>query len=319
MWDGEEVEMKLREKRKAGHNGKQLPEPLVDERQALAELSSIANGRSKLSLDRFFELGAFFAAQKAKHGKEIEEREASILRAYEGFSEAERVEFFSMLYDRFADSYDRHMGEETGHFDAMKKALEFAGPFIRRPLLDITCGTGELLSHTLGLMELFEKLRMRMINGSLVRTPGGDEGAIVANEISAKMLEIAQRKMPGDRVAFTRLNAMDLPVNWQFATVICSQTMHIISEEDKTRMVRSMHRVLSRGGVAIVIEEDPFLISPSSSIEGIELFLRAVAKPVTKSALIGYFESAGFRNTGHSATCPIDSKHVMGLHIFEKT
>ncbi|MFH1685374.1 MAG: class I SAM-dependent methyltransferase [Candidatus Micrarchaeota archaeon] len=307
-----------REKKKTGQTGARLPDPLVDQKQALVELTSIAEGRTKLSLGRFFELGLFFAAQKTKQGKEIEERESSILQIYEGFSEAERVRFFSMLYDRFADNYDQHMGEETGHFKAMKTVLEFAGPFIRRPLLDITCGTGELLLHTLRLMEIDGALRKRQIRRSMIGLPTGHDGIIIANEISGKMLDKAYSKLPDDWVAFTMLNALELPVNWQFKTIFCSQTMHIISEEDKTRLVRSMHRTLSPGGMAIVIEEDPFLISPSSSIEGIELFLRAVAKPISQDSLIGRFEANGFRNTGISATSPIDSKHVMGLHIFEK-
>jgi len=318
MWDGEEVTMIRREKKKTGQSEKRLPEPLVDQKQALAELNSIAEGKSKLSLGRFFELGAFFAAQKAKQGKEIKEREASILRAYEGFTEAERVEFFSMLYDRFADSYDRHMGEETNHFDAMKRVVEFASPFVRTPLLDITCGTGELLLHTLRLMKIEGKPQEQK-NGPVLRFPRNNEGAIVANEISKKMLEKAHSKMTEDQVAFTRLNALDLPVNWQFSTIFCAQTLHIISEEDKTRLVRSIHKALSPGGMAIVIEEDPFLVSPSSSIEGIELFLRAVVKPISQDSLIGRFEANGFRNTGQSATAPIDSKHVMRLHVFEKT
>jgi hypothetical protein len=95
--------------------------------------------------------------------------------------------------------------------------------------------------------------------------------------------------------------------------------MHLLAEEDKKGFVQSIHNALLPGGHAIVLEEDPFHISPTASIDGVGLFIRAVACPMKADALIGMFEVNGFDYTEHRAAHPIDSDHVMRLHIFRKS
>ncbi|MBN1170433.1 class I SAM-dependent methyltransferase [Candidatus Micrarchaeota archaeon] len=251
----------------------------------------------------FFNTIRSFSKEKRKHHQSIQEKEHEILEVYGGFSQHDRVEFFSMLYDDFAANYDRHMGTETGHYESIKKVLGFAAHMIKLPMIDITAGTGEPLKHAIEM--IWQKRTMR-----------SPSERIVANEISDKMAEQAKRKH--SEVEFTAHNALDLPWEAEFSTVLCSQTFHLISEEDKISLIRSIHRILAKNGIAIVIEEDPFRISETPSIEPVAMFLRAVAQPIKPRTLCAQFETSGFKNLEISAQYPIDEHHVMKVHLFEK-
>jgi hypothetical protein len=138
------------------------------------------------------------------------------------------------------------------------------------------------------------------------------------NEVSPKMLEKAWAKL-GKKVGHTNLSAYDFSIRG-YRTAICSQTFHLISDEDKPRMVRAIRDALVPGGVAVVIEEDPFRISPTAPIETVALFIRAVARPLKHHGdLDAYFINDGFTKLEERAVSPIDSEHSMRLHLFMKT
>jgi ubiquinone/menaquinone biosynthesis C-methylase UbiE len=294
-----------------GGNGeppKRFPRPLVE-------------CGSKLKIEGLVKEAIEFAREDRERGDKLKERERLIVGKYNDFDKHERAYFFSLLYDIFSARYDRHMGVETGHYEAMREVLPFASRYLRAPILDITAGTGELLSFALGLA--CEGRTLRADEAAPLAAsrllPNLGEGAVVANEISPLMLEIAERKLERFSVALTSYNALSLPANWKFRTVLCSQTMHLLAEDDKKHFVRSIHDVLIPGGHAVVLEEDPFMVSPSESIDGVGLCIRAVACPMKTDALLGMFEVNGFTYTEHRAAHAIDSEHIMRLHVFKKS
>jgi|GEM_PF-2988905 len=322
--------MRRREKGNGGNgkptNGK-FPDKMMESRSALEELASIAEQKAPVSNKRFFELVKAFAKEKRKHGDALMEMEKTIREAYSRFTLRQREDFFSMLYDEFAGNYDEHMSM-TGHYDAIRNVLFYAGPHLRSPLLDITAGTGEPLKYVMEYMKTANEMRAsdtleRKFSCLLPVLPDGtaDSGEFYANEISPKMLAKAEAKLAGSDVAFTRESAYDLPEDYaeKFSTVLCCQTFHLIPDEDKAKLVISMNEALEPGGVAVVIEEDPFTITPTPHIEPVSLFIRSVAAPIRYPAtLIAYFENNGFTKLEDRAVAPIDSEHAMRLHLFMK-
>ncbi|MEW6722147.1 MAG: class I SAM-dependent methyltransferase [Candidatus Micrarchaeota archaeon] len=284
-----------------------LPVPVSDTLAVIAE-----KGEKPTPLE-FLGLVTEFAKERRKHNDAILEKEREIRASYECFESEKRAEFFSLLYDMFSEGYDEHMSK-TGHYWAIKRVLEFAYPHLRLPMLDITAGTGEPLKYAL---EILDDLQVR---GRLPEEPSSAH-QIFANEISPKMVSLAERKL-GGRAQFRKGNAYELPPEWRqkFATVLCSQTFHLISDEDKLRLVLAMKGALAPGGVAVVMEEDPFRISPTPQIEPVSIFLRSVVRPIKhRGDLIGLFEANGLTKLEERAAAPIDSEHVMRLHLFKLT
>jgi SAM-dependent methyltransferase len=281
---------------------KRLPDPLE-------ELISISEREAPIRAEHFFELVNRFAFEKRKHRENLEEQERFIREAYDAFSPPERVRFFSMLYDRFAERYDEHMGIETKHYWAIERVVGYAAPYLKLPIFDPTAGTGEPLLYAARLMPV------KGVETDLTYM-------LHANEVSHKMLEKAEGKLAGiPGAGFTDYSAYELPghLKERFRTVLCSQTFHIISDEDKQKMVRSINEALLPGGHAIIIEEDPFRISQTPPIEAVSLFLRSVVRPVKHPGkLIGFFVTNGFTKLEERAVAPIDEHHVMRLHIFSK-
>ena len=273
--------------------------------------------KEEVDAEGLFRIVGEFLDQQRSHHAQLAVMETCIWDAYERFTPAERVKFFSILYDRFSERYDTHMGEQTGHYAAIERLLWFAAPRLEFPMLDITAGTGEPLSYALHITKAglhgFPDQRWRP------PLPPEPDGAVFANEISGKMLGTAKRKLrslPDE--AFMNGSAYDVPLEGM-ATVLCSQTFHLIPDEDKMRLVQAIHRSLRKGGTAIVMEEDPFRISPTPSIEEVSMFLRAVVKPIKhRGKLQGLFATNGFVNLEERAAFPIDPHHIMRLHLFQK-
>ncbi|MEW6036260.1 MAG: class I SAM-dependent methyltransferase [Candidatus Micrarchaeota archaeon] len=264
-----------------------------------------------------------FAQQKRKHHETINAIQKAINDIYDRFAPDQRVRFFSMLYDRFAERYDEHMAG-TGHYDAIRRVLLFGMPYLRLPILDLTAGTGEPLKYAVEFMCAAENLRGPF--SMLAPEPFFEQTDLTyqihANEISARMLARAEEKLQGiGRVGFTDYNALRLPdhLSGRFNTVLCSQTFHLIADEDKPLLAKSIHDALVPGGVAVVMEEDPFRITPSAPIEAVSLFLRSVVRPIKhRGDLIGLFINLGMRRLEERAVAPIDSEHSMRLHLFQK-
>ncbi|MFH0884427.1 MAG: class I SAM-dependent methyltransferase [Candidatus Micrarchaeota archaeon] len=277
----------------------------------------------EVSEARLFEVVNAFSSEKRKHRELLKKAQDAISEIYQRFSPAQRVNFFAMLYDRFAENYDSHMGIETRHYEAIRRTLMFALPHLRAPILDLTAGTGEPLMYALEFMEAGRSLQ----GGPFGRfTPPTHlysldlEYPAFANEISPKMLDRARVKLAGRDIGFLSGNAYELPQEFRgkFSTVLCAQTFHLISDDDKTKLVRSIRDALAPGGVAVVLEEDPFRITQTEYIEPLSLFLRAIVRPVKPDILVGRFEVGGFLKIDETASAAIDSEHVMRLHLFSR-
>ena len=290
-------------------------------------LEGLQKPKGNVSVDILFSLVNELGMERKKHAEALAKAEAAIKEAYNRFTPEQRVEFFARLYDQFAETYDKHMGEETGHFWAMKRVVHYAAPYLKFPMIDITSGTGELLKYVLDLIEASARLK-QLAGGSELdilfpHLPKRSEGSlVVANEISEKMLQKAREKLKDrDKIRFTTHNAHQLPAHLRsrFNTVLCSQTFHLISDEDKVRLVRSIHNALIPGGIAVVLEEDPFRISPTAPIAPVSLFIRSIASPIKHpSDLIGVFRTNGLSKLEIGAVESIDEHHNMKLHLFQK-
>jgi SAM-dependent methyltransferase len=261
-----------------------------------------------------------FSQEKRKQRELLMKAEKAIDTIYQSFTPAQRVSFFAMLYDRFSKGYDSHM-EETGHYRAIRRCLQFAMPYLRTPILDITAGTGEPLLYALDFMDVSLGLGRGPLDMLVPRFAPYEASlthSAFANEISERMLGKARMKLAGMGVGFISNNAYELPkeLKGKFNTVLCAQTFHLVSDDDKTMLVRSMRDALAPGGIAIVLEEDPFRITQSVYIDSLSLFLRAVVRPVKPDILVGRFEVGGLTKLEDSAISPIDSEHAMRLHIF---
>jgi SAM-dependent methyltransferase len=298
-----------------------LPDPVL-------EVFSVAP--ESISVPELFKIVEGFSQERRKQLERLNKAQEAINEVYNSFTVEQRVRFFSMLYDRFAERYDEHMGVETKHYPAIRRVMVFAMPYLRLPILDLTAGTGEPLKYAIEYMDaskalreagipLTERISPHLAPDSPVQTDLTYQ--IHANEVSHRMLENAERKLSGfGKVGFTDYSALTLPdhLKGKFSTVICSQTFHLIADEDKTRLVISIREALRPGGFAVIMEEDPFRITPTAPIEAVSLFLRSVVRPIKPDALIGRFEVNGFTKLEERAVAPIDSEHSMRLHIFQK-
>ncbi|MBD3209837.1 methyltransferase domain-containing protein, partial [Candidatus Micrarchaeota archaeon] len=222
----------------------------------------------------------------------LSEAEEAIRRIYGRYSEEERDEFFSRLYDEFSENYDQHMGVETGHYNAMRVLAFNAGAHLKAPVLDITAGTGELMAYVIDCMEIGDLFResefIRKKWGvfpqleSCMECDSSLSHLFFVNEISPRMLAKAEEKLQHRSVGYLQESAYELPkeLREEFSTVVCSQTFHLIPDEDKVRLAVSIREALAPGGVAVVMEEDPFRITPTPQIEPISMFLRSVVSPI---------------------------------------
>jgi SAM-dependent methyltransferase len=265
----------------------------------------------EVSVDRLFSIVDSFEQQRRKYFEALQEVQAAIREIYDSFSAEQRAEFFARLYDRFAERYDSHM-RETGHYAAIERLLQYSFPFLNAPVIDLTAGTGEPLRNMLYLLlqDYNKVLRNRVACW------------VHANEISSKMLEKAKEKLGAyQKINFTGFDAYELPEDLcgKFRTALCSQTFHLIADKDKTRLVKSIHNALEPGGIAVIIEEDPFMVSPTQHIEGVSIFINSIASPIKhRGTLIAFFENNDFDRLEARAVWPIDDKHSMRLHLFQK-
>ena len=139
-------------------------------------------------------------------------------------------------YDSFAEAYSAETEANlvNGYY-ARPAILDLAGDVTGRRILDVGCGSGP-------------------ITGAL-----RDRGAIVTGmDSSAKMLELARRRLGGD----ADLQAADLggPLPFrdaEFDDVIVSLVLHYL--EDWTAPLAELRRVLTPGGRLIVSVNHPLL------------------------------------------------------------
>ena len=266
-------------------------------------IDQIMSLKDKLGVKELFELVGAFARERDCLER-ITDAEKAIKALYNRLTTDEKTIFLSMIYDEFAQKYDLHMGRDTNHYDAMRKLIGFSlqTNMIGYPFIDVTAGTGEMAKY--------------------VVQSNGRRGQVIVNEISSKMMELAIAKFEGKHeIEFRTGSAYDLGDEFEgrMRTVLCSQTFHLLSYDDKIKLVRVINELLMPGGIAMILEEDPFRVSNTHSIESVRFFIESVAEPIkAPDILIGMFEASYFTKLEHRAAWPIDGDHVMRLHLFQK-
>ncbi|MBU0591263.1 class I SAM-dependent methyltransferase [Candidatus Micrarchaeota archaeon] len=270
-----------------------LPEPLIEFKRLVGSGCPVSD---------LFSATEQLGRELKKELEKIGQLERDIRGAYNLMSAPDRAAFLSMIYSRFAENYDRHMGIETGHYQAMRFVLRYAHMVHRFgfPLLDVTAGTGELIRYA-----------MELDNGN---------GLICANDLSEKMLAKAKEKLGNGRVFFHNHDACCFPDEWEgkFRTVLLSQTLNLLTDEDKIRLITSVKKVMDDGGKVIVIEEDPFGVTQTDAIQSVAMFIRGVGEPITPSELNAFFVTSGFTRYPEHAVAEIDGNHNMKVYIFTR-
>lgn len=133
-------------------------------------------------------------------------------------------------FDRQADSYDT--GSYSHHARELYPVmLAQAAGIPHKSVLDLGCGTGELLSQVLG------------------RWP---ETACAGLDLSERMLEVARRKLKG-RAELVQGDAAALPFgDGRFDLVLCTDSFHHYPQPE--RVVEEVFRVLQPGGVFLLAD-----------------------------------------------------------------
>lgn len=131
-------------------------------------------------------------------------------------------------FDQQAATYD-----QAGYSRHAKKLYPFAlaqlGQIPHEDILDLGCGTGELLSAMLG------------------RWP---DARCAGLDLSENMLAVAQGKL-GDRVELVQGDAAELPYGAErFDVVLCSDSFHHYPEPE--RVFSEVRRTLKPGGVFLL-------------------------------------------------------------------
>ncbi len=120
-------------------------------------------------------------------------------------------------YDKLSDSYDQLYTEEQARkHQAVRKVLQ--GKKLRL-LLDIGCGTGSLLPSIESTCE-----------------------QIIAMDLSCEMIEMARRKVLGDKVSFVRAASPWVPVKNTVADCIVSISL-IENSREVTHHITEFKRV----------------------------------------------------------------------------
>ncbi len=213
-----------------------------------------------------------------------------------------------LVYEIFLSGYDQHM-EHTRHYQAARRGLDGIKKYLDGPLLDVSCGTGELLHY-------------------LANDINSRDWEVVANDISPPMQAIARQKLEGkiNRITFTSYDARDLPWEGYFKTILCSYSIHGFPADDadgrKSKLLEKMAKVLAFGGHLIFLEEFPPQITPSPYLPpAINLLLPDTETPVHIDLSGGQLESlaelAGFQ-PGPVHEIVIDDKHHLYTLVLKK-
>ena len=129
-------------------------------------------------------------------------------------------------YDRFAQFYDRVVGDRTQEIDRIRRYISTHRPGARS-LLELGCGTGALLS---GLAE---------------------DLAVTGIDRSPEMLSVAARTVPGARLVQGDMTAFTLPDRYDVVMCMFDALNHVTTVDGWLRLFRCAHDHLSDGGLLL--------------------------------------------------------------------
>ncbi len=247
-------------------------------------------------------------------------------------------EINNLRYRLFAPHYDKHMRDHEAAIRLLLQqipAIERLSSPLRPPLrmiaddvLELSCGTGTVPK----------------ILGDVLPIKRASALNLTANDLSDDMKAIAMEKLAGfpGTIGFTGQDINRLDLGRKFGTIILSQTLHLITDEDVVRQERQenyLHvdtdrhfeaklnvianawRHLELGGTLLVIDEWPALLSDRGGPLGpgfTYLFndsLREIGYMDFGFSIMGLMP--GSRLVTHLKT-PIDSKHAMYVLVYRK-
>jgi SAM-dependent methyltransferase len=240
----------------------------------------------------------------------------------------------NLRYRLFAPHYDTHMESHERAIDILLRQLVDVEKIaftdqrlVHDDILEMSCGTGTVIKLLCSAMEAQRVRQMRF----------------VANDISEDMMAVAREKLSGLPVTFTShdINELSLPAE-PFRSVILSQTLHLITDEDVVRQERKDNymyvgedrhldkkfcvisdawRNLPEGGTFILIDEWPAMLSDRGGPLGpgfAYLFndgLREISRDSFQNSIMDQMPCSRFVA---QLKAPIDGKHQMYLIVYRK-
>ena len=192
------------------------------------------------------------------------------------------------FWNKNAANYDEHM-RASGHYDAQKQVSELLKENIQSPILDLAAGPGYLAGILLA-----------------------KDHCVTLNELSPKMLVQASDKYSHyPKSKFTQSDAQNITVNQKFKTIICCNLFYYLQSREKA--IQDWKNHLTTDGAIIVIEEYPFQIPSSESLEGREL--ANLIKPISITEIKNYFKDFTLIR---EVKTPIDDQHDLYGLVFKK-
>lgn len=271
----------------------------------------------------------------SEYDRHRELHEAKIRRLLDVLSARE---INNLRYRLFAPHYDAHMeGHEAAirllmhqilPIERLARPFRSTVPIISSDVLELSCGTGTMLKI---LAQVLPHKRARALR-------------VIANDLSDEMKAIAKEKLEGfpGRIEYSSQDIHELSMDGEFGTILLSQTLHLITDEDVVRQERQANylhvdsdrhfeakfKVIARawdhlrlGGTMIVVDEWPALLSDRGGPLGpgfAYLFndsLREIGYMDFGFSVMG--QMPGSRLVAH-LKAPIDSKHAMYVMIYRK-
>ena len=188
------------------------------------------------------------------------------------------------IFNQHSRIYNQHM-EETGHYIAQDEILKKVIPFVKSPILDVACGSGNILKK---LSKTFSEIR--------------------GNDLSKSMTSLAKQNNP--KITFTNDDAEELiSYNQKFKTLFCVNTLFYLSNKEKA--IQRWKDLLEEKGKLIVIEEHPFIYPNNKYLENLKLI------PFSPKEIIELMSHLKLKLI-YQNNVKIDDKHNLFVSVFEK-
>lgn len=205
---------------------------------------------------------------------------------------APKIVHASVFYDKLGERFPEYM-KSSGHYEVQFKVLEALKEYLEESVLDVGCGSGELVRAVLRL----------------------GHSKIIGNDLSRKALELARENSSG--TTFTQEDAHELGSyeNGSLGTILCCNLMYYL---DRGKALDRWVELLMEKGRLIVMEEWPF-VYPFEKILGEEFctMLKRIVRPIGPKKLIKLIVSKGFELV-EKTRVEIYGRHGLNGFVFEK-
>ena len=173
-----------------------------------------------------------------------------------------------------------------GEASFRKRCVKFAALTARDRILDLCCGTGELIA---------------------VIARQGSAGQLVGVDISESAIEIARTKAQHIPITYLRASADDLPFNSsQFDKSFISFGLHHMSKYERQKTLAEIHRTLAPKGTLYVIDYN----LPEKGLRRLAAIIftkldgsKEAYKMLKNGSLIREIKQAGFEIEKRVLTC----------------